>query len=86
VSASVHCGPTGANPFNQRQDVIDQVLKRAGRLHLTLRWVSAAARYSGSQERASRYGITARHLYDVKPTMDPPSQHSSIGLRLACKV
>ncbi len=48
LSASLHCGHTWVSPYNQRQDVVDGVFKRADKLPLTLRWVEGRVLVTGS--------------------------------------
>ncbi|WP_310388751.1 S41 family peptidase [Roseateles sp.] len=48
LAASVHCGHTWVNPYNQRQDVVDAVFQRADKLPLTLRWIEGRALVTGS--------------------------------------
>jgi hypothetical protein len=48
IAASVHCGHTWTNRFNQRQDVQDTVFNSRDKLPLTLRWVQGRALVTGS--------------------------------------
>lgn len=48
IAASVHCGHTWTNRYNQRQDVQDLVFNRADKLPITLRWVQGRALVTGS--------------------------------------
>jgi C-terminal processing protease CtpA/Prc len=48
LSASLHCGHTWVSPYNQRQDVVDGVFRRADKLPLTLRWIEGRVRVTGS--------------------------------------
>ena len=48
LAASVHCGHTWTNRYNQRQDVQDLVFNRADKLPVTLRWLQGRALVTGS--------------------------------------
>ena len=48
IAASVHCGHTWTNRYNQRQDVQDAVFNRADKLPISLRWIEGRALVTGS--------------------------------------
>jgi C-terminal processing protease CtpA/Prc len=76
LSASLHCGHTWVNPYNQRQDVVDAVLQRADKLPLTLRWVEGRALVTGSVAAGLTAGsellaVDGRPMADIRGALLP---------------
>lgn len=64
IAASVHCGHTWANRYNQRQDVQDAVFNRADKLPITLRWVQGRALVTGSMVAGAAAGAELLSIDD----------------------
>jgi C-terminal processing protease CtpA/Prc len=76
LSASLHCGHTWVSPYNQRQDVVDGVFKRADKLPLTLRWAEGRALVTASASDRVAAGsellaIDGRPVADIRDALLP---------------
>jgi hypothetical protein len=76
LSAAIGCGHSWTNPANQRADLAQQVLQRADKLPLTLRWVEGRALITGAADGGPFAGrellaIDGRPMADIRQALLP---------------